>query len=33
VMGCLLAGTSAFVLINMAVDIMYHYLDPRIRRR
>lgn len=32
VMGCLLVGTSAFVLMNMAVDLLYHYLDPRIRR-
>lgn len=31
VMGCLLVGTSAFVLINFAVDILYQYLDPRIR--
>ena len=31
VMGCLLIGTSAFVLINIAVDILYHYLDPRVR--
>lgn len=31
VMGCLLIGTSAFVLINVTVDILYHYLDPRVR--
>ena len=31
VMGCLLVGTSAFVLINFAVDLLYQYLDPRIR--
>ena len=31
VMGCLLVGTSAFVLINIAVDMIYHYLDPRVR--
>jgi ABC-type dipeptide/oligopeptide/nickel transport system permease component len=31
VMGCLLVGTSAFVLINFAVDLVYQYLDPRIR--
>ncbi|MBI4653816.1 MAG: ABC transporter permease [Nitrospirae bacterium] len=31
VMGCLLIGTSTFVLINIVVDILYHYLDPRIR--
>jgi ABC-type dipeptide/oligopeptide/nickel transport system permease component len=32
VMGCLLVGTSAFVFMNMAVDLLYHYLDPRIRK-
>jgi ABC-type dipeptide/oligopeptide/nickel transport system permease component len=32
VMGCLLVGTSAFVLMNMTVDLLYHYLDPRIRK-
>lgn len=31
VMGCLLVGTSAFVLINIMVDILYHYFDPRVR--
>ncbi len=31
VMGCLLIGASAFVLINIAVDVIYHYLDPRVR--
>jgi peptide/nickel transport system permease protein len=31
VMGCLLVGTSAFVLINVTVDILYHYFDPRVR--
>jgi ABC-type dipeptide/oligopeptide/nickel transport system permease component len=31
VMGCLLVGTMAFVLINLIVDIIYHYLDPRVR--
>jgi len=31
VMGCLLVGTSAFVLINIVVDLIYHYLDPRVR--
>lgn len=31
VMGCLLIGTGAFVLINLVVDILYHYLDPRVR--
>lgn len=31
IMGCVLTGTVFFVFINMTVDIMYHYLDPRIR--
>lgn len=31
VMGCLLVGTTAFVLINLIVDLIYHYLDPRVR--
>jgi ABC-type dipeptide/oligopeptide/nickel transport system permease component len=33
IMGCVIAGTILFVLINTLVDIMYHYLDPRIRIR
>ena len=31
IMGCVIAGTMIFVAINLIVDIMYHYLDPRIR--
>ncbi len=31
VMGTIMLGTVAFVLINLFVDIMYHYLDPRVR--
>jgi ABC-type dipeptide/oligopeptide/nickel transport system permease component len=31
VMGTILLGTVAFVLINLVVDIIYHYLDPRVR--
>ncbi|MBI4698855.1 MAG: ABC transporter permease, partial [Nitrospirae bacterium] len=31
IMGCLIVGTIAFVLINIVVDILYHYLDPRVR--
>ncbi|MBI4688191.1 MAG: ABC transporter permease [Nitrospirae bacterium] len=31
VMGCLIIGTVVFVSINIVVDILYHYLDPRIR--
>jgi peptide/nickel transport system permease protein len=33
IMGCVIAGTILFVLINTLVDIMYHYLDPRVRIR
>jgi peptide/nickel transport system permease protein len=31
IMGCIIVGTLAYVIINLIVDIMYHYLDPRIR--
>ena len=31
VMGCVIAGTILFVVINLAVDLLYHYLDPRVR--
>jgi ABC-type dipeptide/oligopeptide/nickel transport system permease component len=31
IMGCIIIGTVVFVLINLIVDILYHYLDPRIR--
>lgn len=31
IMGCLLAGTIVFVLINLMVDVIYHYADPRVR--
>jgi ABC-type dipeptide/oligopeptide/nickel transport system permease component len=31
VMGTIIVGTSVFVLINLAVDIIYHWLDPRVR--
>jgi len=31
IMGCVITGTVAFVVINLIVDIVYHYLDPRIR--
>lgn len=31
VMGTIIVGTVMFVLINLIVDIMYHYMDPRIR--
>jgi ABC-type dipeptide/oligopeptide/nickel transport system permease component len=31
IMGCVIMGTVLFVVINLIVDIAYHYLDPRIR--
>jgi ABC-type dipeptide/oligopeptide/nickel transport system permease component len=31
VMGTIIVGTVVFVLINLLVDIVYHYLDPRVR--
>jgi ABC-type dipeptide/oligopeptide/nickel transport system permease component len=31
VMGTIIVGTAVFVLINLAVDIVYHWLDPRVR--
>jgi ABC-type dipeptide/oligopeptide/nickel transport system permease component len=31
VMGTIIVGTVAFVLVNLLVDITYHYLDPRVR--
>ncbi len=31
IMGCIIIGTFVFVLINLIVDILYHYLDPRVR--
>jgi peptide/nickel transport system permease protein len=31
IMGCVLFGTVIFVIVNLIVDIAYHYLDPRIR--
>jgi peptide/nickel transport system permease protein len=31
IMGCVLFGTVIFVIVNLLVDIIYHYLDPRIR--
>jgi peptide/nickel transport system permease protein len=33
IMGCVVIGTLFFVMINLIVDILYHYLDPRIRMR
>jgi len=31
IMGCVIFGTLVFVIINLITDILYHYLDPRIR--
>jgi ABC-type dipeptide/oligopeptide/nickel transport system permease component len=31
VMGAIILGTVIFALINLVVDIAYHYLDPRVR--
>ncbi len=31
IMGCIIVGTVIFVFVNLFVDILYHYFDPRIR--
>lgn len=31
IMGCIVVGTIVFVVINLIIDIAYHFLDPRIR--
>lgn len=31
IMGCIIIGTVVYVLMNLFVDILYHYLDPRVR--
>ena len=31
IMGCIIVGTIMFVLVNLIVDVLYHYLDPRVR--
>ncbi|MEW6585759.1 MAG: ABC transporter permease [Nitrospirota bacterium] len=31
IMGCVVAGTFIFVTVNTIVDLLYHYLDPRLR--
>jgi ABC-type dipeptide/oligopeptide/nickel transport system permease component len=33
IMGCVLVGAIIFILINLAVDLLYGILDPRIRCR
>ena len=32
IMGCVIMGTLIFICINLLVDVLYHYLDPRIRQ-
>ncbi|MBI4279510.1 MAG: ABC transporter permease [Armatimonadetes bacterium] len=31
VQGCLLAASASFIMVNLWVDVLYAYLDPRIR--
>ena len=31
IMGCIIIGTTIFVIINLIIDILYHSLDPRVR--
>lgn len=31
IMGCIITGTAVFVIVNLLIDVAYHYLDPRIR--
>lgn len=31
IMGCIIFGTVVFVVVNLITDVVYHYLDPRIR--
>ncbi len=31
IMGCIITCTAVFVIVNTLTDILYHYLDPRIR--
>ncbi len=31
IMGCIIVGTTVYVLINLLMDLLYHYLDPRVR--
>ena len=33
IMGCVLVGAIIFIIINLAVDLLYGFLDPRIRCR
>jgi len=31
IMGCVIIGTVIVVIINLVVDVLYHFIDPRIR--
>lgn len=31
IMGCVITGSVIFIMINLLVDVLYHYLDPRVR--
>jgi peptide/nickel transport system permease protein len=31
IMGCVIMGTLIVVIINLVVDVLYHFIDPRIR--
>lgn len=31
IMGCVIMGTVMVVIINLIVDVLYHFIDPRIR--
>ncbi len=31
IMGCIIISTLVFVLMNLLVDIIYHFVDPRVR--
>ncbi|MEC4684435.1 MAG: ABC transporter permease [Nitrospirota bacterium] len=31
IMGCIIVGTVVFVIVNLITDVIYQYLDPRIR--
>jgi ABC-type dipeptide/oligopeptide/nickel transport system permease component len=31
IMGCIIVGTVLFVISNLVVDILYYYIDPRVR--
>jgi len=31
IMGCVVLGTVVFVLVNAIVDVMYQYIDPRVK--